>query len=61
MHGCAEVRKGLAGLAALRREELPPGVREHVEECPSCARALLARRAFQEALEALLLRRKGSV
>lgn len=60
MTSCAEVREGLTELAAVRPEELSPEVREHLAGCAPCARALLARRVFQQALEALLLERKNA-
>ncbi len=57
---CEDVRGRLAALAVLRPEEMPPEVREHLEGCALCARAMVARRAMQETLEALLLQRENT-
>jgi len=55
---CGDVGDALSELAAVPPEELPATVREHLAGCAPCARALWARRAMQQAIEALLVQRK---
>lgn len=44
MRSCEEIRTRVTELAAVRPDELPRRVREHVAGCPACGRALAAAR-----------------
>lgn len=60
MGSCDDVRQNLANLSALRPEERPAWVQEHVAGCASCARVLWAHQVMQATLDALLLQRKSA-
>ena len=44
MKSCSAMKRDLAELAALRPDDLPDGVREHVAGCRACARRLATAR-----------------
>lgn len=52
MRPCEEVEKRTGELAALQATEVPADIREHLAECPRCARALAAARLHRGLLAA---------
>ena len=54
VRSCGEVRRRLADPSPVSLQDLPAEMREHMEGCALCARALWARQIFHETLEALL-------
>ena len=58
MESCDGIREHLADLGALRPEDRPAWVREHLAGCTACARALWAHQIMLATIDALLIQRE---